>query len=129
MIGGFRYRSTHPTILCIRICAPAWEREECHNMRVLKQEINTIKNNILKFDKDAQVYLFGSRVDDNKKGGDIDILIVSDLIKKYDLIKIENLIFKQIDEQKIDFLISKKNITNNFIKMILSKSIINLCQI
>jgi len=98
-------------------------------MRVLKQEINIIKNNILKFDKDAQVYLFGSRVDDNKKGGDIDILIVSDLIKKYDLIKIENLIFKQIDEQKIDFIISKKNITNNFIKMILSKNVINLCQI
>ncbi len=49
-------------------------------MRVLKQEINIIKNNILKFDKEAQVYLFGSRVDDNKKGGDIDILIVSDII-------------------------------------------------
>jgi predicted nucleotidyltransferase len=98
-------------------------------MRVLKQEINIIKNNILKFDKDAQVYLFGSRVDDNKKGGDIDILIISDLIKKYDLIKIEYLIFQQIDEQKIDFIISKKNITNNFIKMILSKNVINLCQI
>jgi predicted nucleotidyltransferase len=98
-------------------------------MRVLKQEINIIKNHILKFDQDAQVYLFGSRVDDNKKGGDIDILIVSDLIKKYDLIKIENLIFKQIDEQKIDFIVSKKNITNNFIKMILSKNVINLCQI
>ncbi len=98
-------------------------------MRVLKQEINIIKNNILEFDKEAQVYLFGSRVDDNKKGGDIDILIVSDFIKKNDLIKIENLIFKQIDEQKIDFLLSKKNITNNFIKMILSKNVINLCQI
>jgi predicted nucleotidyltransferase len=98
-------------------------------MRVLKQEINIIKNHILKFDQDAQVCLFGSRVDDNKKGGDIDILIVSDLIKKYDLIKIENLIFKQIDEQKIDFIVSKKNITNNFIKMILSKNVINLCQI
>jgi predicted nucleotidyltransferase len=98
-------------------------------MRVLKQEINIIKNHILKFDQDAQVYLFGSRVDDNKKGGDIDILIISDLIKKYDLIKIEYLIFQQIDEQKIDFIISKKNITNNFIKMILSKNVINLCQI
>ncbi len=98
-------------------------------MRVLKPEINIIKNNILKFDKDAEVYLFGSRVDDNKKGGDIDILIVSDFITKYDLIKIEYLIFQQIDEQKIDFIISKKNITNNFIKMILSKNVINLCQI
>jgi len=61
-------------------------------MRVLKPKINIIKNNILKFDKDAQVYLFGSRVDDNKKGGDI--LIISDLIK-----------------------------------IILSKNVINLCQI
>jgi predicted nucleotidyltransferase len=97
-------------------------------MRVLIQEINIIRNNILKFDKEAQVYLFGSRVDDNKKGGDIDILILSDLIKKDDFIKIENLIFQQIDEQKIDFVVSKKNITDNFIKMILSKNVINLCQ-
>ncbi len=97
-------------------------------MRVLIQEINIIRNHILKFDKEAQVYLFGSRVDDNKKGGDIDILILSDLIKKDDFIKIENLIFQQIDEQKIDFVVSKKNITDNFIKMILSKNVINLCQ-
>ncbi|MCK5524552.1 MAG: nucleotidyltransferase domain-containing protein [Thiomargarita sp.] len=97
-------------------------------MRVLIQEINIIRNNILKFDKEAQVYLFGSRVDDNKKGGDIDILILSDLIKKDDFIKIENLIFQEIDEQKIDFVVSKKNITDNFIKMILSKNVINLCQ-
>jgi predicted nucleotidyltransferase len=97
-------------------------------MRVLIQEINIIRNNILKFDKEAQVYLFGSRVDDNKKGGDIDILILSDLIKKDDFIKIENLIFQQIDEQKIDFVVSKKNLTDNFIKMILSKNVINLCQ-
>ncbi len=61
-------------------------------MRVLKPKINIIKNNILIFEKSAQVYLFGSRVDDNKKGGDI--LIISDLIK-----------------------------------MILSKNVINLCQI
>ena len=37
-------------------------------MRVLKPEINIIKNNILEFDQDAEVYLFGSSVDDNKKG-------------------------------------------------------------
>ena len=46
-------------------------------MRLLQNEVSMIKNNILDHIQDAKIILFGSRVDDNKKGGDIDILIES----------------------------------------------------
>jgi predicted nucleotidyltransferase len=44
-------------------------------MRLSNHEIDIIKRNILKYIKDAKIMLFGSRVDDAKKGGDIDIFV------------------------------------------------------
>ena len=44
-------------------------------MRLLKEEASIIKTIILKYIKDAKIILFGSRVDDNKRGGDIDIFV------------------------------------------------------
>ena len=44
-------------------------------MRLDKQELNAIRKAIANIN--GEVYLFGSRVDDTKKGGDIDILIFS----------------------------------------------------
>ena len=44
-------------------------------MRLEKEEIQIIKSNILNSIKDANIILFGSRVDDTKKGGDIDIFV------------------------------------------------------
>lgn len=44
-------------------------------MRVLESEIKIIKNSIYKYISDAKIILFGSRIDDTKKGGDIDIFV------------------------------------------------------
>lgn len=44
-------------------------------MRLSKQEISVIKSTIHSYIKDCKIILFGSRVDDNKKGGDIDLLV------------------------------------------------------
>ena len=46
-------------------------------MRISKEERSVLKNSMIKLSPNAKIYLFGSRVDDNKKGGDIDILILS----------------------------------------------------
>lgn len=42
-------------------------------MRLTKQEVQIIKSAILQVDPEARIFLFGSRVDDQKKGGDIDL--------------------------------------------------------
>ena len=44
-------------------------------MRLKKDEINLIKKEIRKL-IDGDIYIFGSRIDDSKKGGDIDIFII-----------------------------------------------------
>jgi uncharacterized protein len=75
-------------------------------MRLSRNEIDIIKKSILSEDKDAEIYLFGSRVDDNKKGGDIDILIISDKLVFSDIIFIKRKIFEELEEQKIDIVIS-----------------------
>jgi len=52
-------------------------------MRISDKELNLIKNTIQKYIKDAKIYLFGSIIDDNKKGGDVDIFIITN--QKVDL--------------------------------------------
>ena len=74
-------------------------------MRLSKFEIEAIKDGVYTFDPQARVYLFGSRVDDRQKGGDIDLLIISEKLKPIDKIKIKAAIFKRLEEQKIDILV------------------------
>ena len=87
-------------------------------MRISEIEKTTIVNAILEKDKNAQIFLFGSRTDDFKKGGDIDILVQSDEIGLLEIVKIKSNIFKNIPEQKIDLLVSKSNETNHFVDFI-----------
>ena len=94
-------------------------------MRLSEIEKTTIVNAILEKDKNAQIFLFGSRTDDLKKGGDIDILVQSDEIGLLEIVKIKSTIFKNIPEQKIDLLISKSNETNHFVDFI-SNQLISL---
>ena len=87
-------------------------------MRISEIEKTTIVNAILEKDKNAQIFLFGSRTDDFKKGGDIDILVQSDKIGLLEIVKIKSNIFKNIPEQKIDLLVSKSNETTHFVDFI-----------
>jgi len=44
-------------------------------MRISKEEISIIKNVVSQYVYNAKIILFGSRVYDEKRGGDIDILV------------------------------------------------------
>ncbi|MDQ6845352.1 MAG: nucleotidyltransferase domain-containing protein [Bacteroidota bacterium] len=86
-------------------------------MRLSEKEISAIKNNVLLFDHEAKIYLFGSRVNDAGKGDDIDILVISDKIGFTEKVKIRTSIFKEIEEQKLD-LVVKKDFSDVFVQMI-----------
>lgn len=75
-------------------------------MRINLKEQSAIVNSIKKMDNSAKVWLFGSRTDNTKKGGDIDIAVLSKKISRKTKFKIIYDIEKQIGEQKIDFVVS-----------------------
>ena len=49
-------------------------------MRITENEKTVIVEAVKTADPDARVWLFGSRADDSKKGGDIDIAVFSEKI-------------------------------------------------
>ena len=73
-------------------------------MRLNQKYIQTIKESFNVIFKSGEIYLFGSRVDDTKKGGDIDLYLVVDdkteLFRKK--LKFLAKIKKVLGEQKID---------------------------
>lgn len=71
---------------------------------------SSIKNRIHQSIPDADVFLFGSRLNDFAKGGDIDLLLLTE--EKLPLVfmnQIRKLILNDIGEQKIDMVNFKKS--------------------
>jgi len=72
-------------------------------MRLTEKEIKTIKEIILDVFGESEIRIFGSRLNENKKGGDIDIFVIAknreNLFKKRikAAAKLENLLFKPVD--------------------------------
>jgi predicted nucleotidyltransferase len=78
-------------------------------MRLSQLIHSSIKNRIQQSIPDADVFLFGSRVDDFGKGGDIDLLLLTE--EKLPLLfmnRIRRLILNDIGDQKIDLVNFKK---------------------
>ncbi len=85
-------------------------------MRLKQKEIQNIKDVVREYDPDAQIYLFGSRADDTKKGGDIDLLIFSGILSEHDKRRIRLNLYDRLGEQKIDIIIAR-DLTGPFIRM------------
>jgi predicted nucleotidyltransferase len=78
-------------------------------MRLTQKEIEAIKQVFLEVFEDGKIYLFGSRLDDSKRGGDIDLFIETSHQDKILNKKIHflTLLKQKIGDQKIDVIISK----------------------
>lgn len=91
-------------------------------IRLSTQEVEAIKSSVFLFDPEALIYLFGSRVDPKKRGGDIDLIVLSKKLKPIDKIKIEMKLFEKIDEQKVDIIIAKDD-SQPFVKVALKAGV------
>lgn len=75
-------------------------------MRLSQRYVDVIKKYFNEFFQIGDIYLFGSRVDDTKKGGDIDLYFVlsehTNLFEKK--IKFLSKVKRELGEQKIDII-------------------------
>lgn len=92
-------------------------------MRLTPNEVLAIKKCIHEFDPEAIVYLFGSRARDQEKGGDIDLLLLSDKIDFEKKIKLKLKLYDAIGEQKIDILIPDED-NKAFVELVLKDGIL-----
>lgn len=81
-------------------------------MRLTADEVAAIKAAAVQaFGETAVVRLFGSRVDDAERGGDIDLHVEIDKIDNIWLAKglFEDHLFRRIEPQKVDLIITQRH--------------------
>jgi len=91
-------------------------------MRLKDSELTAIVSTIKSLDKNADVFLFGSRVDDTKKGGDIDLLLMSKSLTRDDKMTIKIKLYELIGEQKIDIVLAADD-SDPFVKLALESGV------
>ncbi|PIX98222.1 MAG: hypothetical protein COZ24_01185 [Hydrogenophilales bacterium CG_4_10_14_3_um_filter_63_21] len=78
-------------------------------MRLTPEQVHIIKGTVARLAGPAsRVWLFGSRVDDEERGGDIDLLVESDDVipnRVSMLCKIEGALVMALGDRKLDILI------------------------
>lgn len=99
-------------------------------MRLSSEQIEAIKETFIQVFCKGEVMLFGSRTDDSKKGGDID-LYVSPTAPADNLFKLKLKFLvdlkSKIGEQKIDLVLEP--FASNELKQEVQKTGIKICQI
>jgi predicted nucleotidyltransferase len=93
-------------------------------MRISDEQINFLKKEISAIEPSAEVYLFGSRIDDKKKGGDIDIMVLSNKKLPWkEKAKIRWHYFEKYGEQKLDIVSATFAEANPFKQIVLHEGI------
>lgn len=75
-------------------------------MRLTNSERELIKKVVSEFDPDSRVFLFGSRVDDRKKGGDIDLIVITNRNSFLDRLYLKVKLKETLGDQKIDLVLT-----------------------
>ena len=93
-------------------------------MRLKNSEVQVLKNELNSLSSKAKLYLFGSRVDDMQKGGDIDLLVLDDKLTKKDIRLLRIEFFKHFGEQKLDIILDNGELKHPFVKHIIQKAVL-----
>lgn len=93
-------------------------------MRLSENELEVIKNGVKNHLSDFELYLFGSRIDDDELGGDIDLLILTEEKFKIEVKwNIRREITSKIGDQKIDIVNFTFDSQDNFKLLILDDAV------
>ena len=88
-------------------------------MRLTNTERTEITRIISKEVKDAEIYIFGSRIDDRARGGDLDILVIGDeKLSLQRLLHLKILLKDRLGDQKIDLVYQRKGMLSLFAQTI-----------
>ena len=91
-------------------------------MRLTQQEQKVIRDSIHKADPDARVLLFGSRVDDQARGGDIDILCLSSEINRQQRRLIRRQLSDRLAGQKVDLIVAADR-SRPFVRLVMADAV------
>lgn len=82
-------------------------------MRLTASEIAAIREEIGRLDPKAEVYLYGSRVEDTAHGGDVDLLVISETLGFRDVLHLRVRILDRIGWQQLDLVVRRRNQLND----------------
>lgn len=77
-------------------------------MRLKPEVIAAIREEVSRADPAAEVWLFGSRVDDRARGGEIDLLVISDQLAFAEQLRLRIAILDRIGWQQLDLLVRRR---------------------
>ena len=94
-------------------------------MRLSEEEKESIISAAVEaFDGPTAVYLFGSKADDTRKGGDIDLLVLSDTIPDRSKIRIFKILLEEkLGERRIDVVSAAFDSEDTFVTLIKQEGI------
>ncbi len=91
------------------------EGREGGGVRLKRRDIDAIRlATRTAFGETASVSLFGSRLDDDRRGGDIDLLVEADPNGEAEWRRVgafRDILFRHIDEQKVDVVLIERGAT------------------
>lgn len=96
-------------------------------MRLAAHEVNAIREEVRRLDPQAEVYLYGSRVDDAGRGGDIDLLVVSEVMGFRELLRLRAAILDRIGWQQLDLNLRRRDELNEPLAAIALQTGVKLC--
>lgn len=78
-------------------------------MRLSEQAAEAIVDAVRAADPKAEVWLYGSRVDDTARSGDIDVLVISDTLTFGDIVRLRRVILDRIGWQQLDLTVRRRD--------------------
>lgn len=78
-------------------------------MRLDANEAKAVDEEVRRLDPAAEIYLYGSRANDSAKGGDIDLLVISDTLGFREVLRLRTRILDRIGWQQLDLVVRRRD--------------------